>query len=123
MKAKGRFAAVNRQYLFALLFGPSVLLMVLLKRFGLASDVAAGLMFLPALAIFIWNRAQALDRLQGLAAPTLAFSALMSLFGFTQNKQGEVFELLHLVGMVGVFLSIGWLLWFLLFLGGPAKQV
>ena len=120
--ATSRFAAIKRQYLFAFLFGPSVLLMVLLKRLGLAPDVAAGLMFLPALAIFIWNRAQGVDRLQGLAAPTLAFSSFMSLFGFTQNKQGATFELLHLMRMVGVFLSIGWLLWFLLFLGGPAKQ-
>lgn len=96
--------------------------MVLLKRLGLAADVATSLMFLPALAIFIWNRAQGVDRLQGLAAPTLAFTACISLGGFTQYKQGTLFELLHVVGLVGTFLSLGWVLWYLLFLGGPAKQ-
>lgn len=97
--------------------------MVLLERFGVASDVATGLMFLPALAIFIWNKAQGVDRLQGLAAPTLAFTAFMSLGGFTQYKQGAMIEMLHLVGLVGTLLSVGWLLWFLLFLGGPAKRL
>lgn len=118
----GRFTAIRRQYLFVLLLGPSVLLMILLKRFGVASDTATGLMFLPALAIFIWNRAQGVDRLQGLAAPTLAFTACISLGGFTQYKQGTVFELLHVVGLAGTFLSLGWVFWHLLFLGGPAKQ-
>jgi hypothetical protein len=120
--ATGSFSAIKRQYLFALLFGPSVLLMVLLKRFGVASDVATGLMFLPALAIFIWNRVQGVDRLQGLAAPTLALSGSISLGGFTQYKDGAVFEWLHLVGLIGAILSIGWLFWFLLFPGGRAKQ-
>lgn len=118
----GSAKTIKRHYLFALLMGPSVLLMILLERFGIASDVATGLMFLPALAIFIWNRAQGIDRLQSLAAPTLAFTAGISLGGFTQYKQGAVFELLYLAGLVGAILSLGWVFWHLLFLGGATKQ-
>jgi hypothetical protein len=97
--------------------------MVVLGKLGVASDMATGLAFLPALVIFLWNRAKDRDRLQGLAAPTLAFCTFLSLGGFTQYKQGVVFETLHVVGLVGIFLSVGWLLWFLLFLGGPAKRL
>jgi hypothetical protein len=79
-------------------------------------------MFLPALAIFVWNRAQGDDRLQGLAAPTLALCLAMSLFGFTQYKQGSLVEAMHLVGLVGMVISTGWLFWFLLSLGGPARR-
>jgi hypothetical protein len=120
--AVDRLAAVKRHYLFALWLAPGILLMVVLKRLSVAPDIAVGLMFVPALIIFIWNRAQGGDRLQRLAAPTLALSASISLGGFTQYKNGALFELLHLAGLIGVFLSIGWLFWHLLFLGGQAKQ-
>ncbi len=122
MTSTGKLQGIRRYFLFALMFGPGVLLMLMLGRLGVPSDVRVGLMFVPSLMIFLWNRRRGVDRLEGLAAPNLAFSGFISLGGFAQYKQGPVFELLYLVGATGTVVSIVWVLWFLLFLGGPGKR-
>lgn len=111
------------QFTLGLLLRPAIGLMLMMKAFNAPDDLAIGAFFLPVLAIYLWNRKSETDRLYGLALPALAFSVSMSVGGYAQHKAGAVLETLHTIGLIGSILSMFWIAWFILFLGGPPKQV
>ncbi|MEM7665600.1 MAG: hypothetical protein AAF250_07055 [Pseudomonadota bacterium] len=112
----------QRQAAFLILVAPAIGLMLMLEVLGAPSDLAVGFAFIPTLAIYVWSKRSSPDRFLGLENPALIFALSLSLGGYAQYKSGALFEALYLAGATGLVISMGWLLWYWLFLGGPARK-
>ena len=112
---------VQRIVGFAILFGVALGFNRGLQALGTPKDIAIGLAFLPTAALFVWNQRSKEDQFLGLAPPVVALAVSFSLGGFAQDKPGALYEGMYLAGIIGMTLSLGWTMWFLLYLGGRAR--
>ena len=115
------FAGVRRTA-FAVLLAPSAVLLLVLGALDVPSDVRLGLLFLPVLALLLWNKSQERDRFHGLALPTFIFASFVSLGGFAEGKSGVLLESLHAAGVAGTIISLVWIMTLLMTLWGAPER-
>ena len=96
--------------------------MLVLKAIGAPAGFPVGLMFIPVLALVLWNRTQEQDRFYGLGLPMLVFISLFSLVGFAEDMSGSVAENLNTVGRIAVCIALFWIMTLLLTLWGTPKR-
>ena len=111
---------LSKHWSMMLLLAIPIGTMVFLRAVGLPDDLAVGLAFIPAIGVYLYSREGVRDRFFGMSAPATAFAIALSSVGFSQGKSGLIYDTLALLGMVGLLVAIGWLLWRLANISGSA---
>lgn len=116
-------ALIFKRYLaFTLLLAPTVGLVILLRSIGASADLALAMAFVPVLAMFVWNARQSQDRFHGMAVPTLSLLFFLGLMGAVIERDGTIYTYLKGIGLVGVLVSLLWVMSLLLGLWGSKKH-